>query len=254
MILTVDIGNTQVAFGGFCGERLEFVVNFPTEKFKTGDQYVSKSVSDLKGYGAKKKTLKGAVISSVVPDLNGRVSEAISRLFGVKPLIVSHEIKTDLQLRCDDPSTVGADIICACVGVKESFGAPALIVDMGTATKIIYLDGDGAFSGVAIMPGVMMGLEGLSSGTAQLPKVSLAPPPSAIGKNTADCMRSGAVYGNAAMVDGMIDRIEGELKLSLPVYATGGFASSIVCHCKRQITLDEALVLRGLYLIYKKNI
>jgi len=134
------------------------------------------------------------------------------------------------------------------------YGSPSLIVDMGTATKMMVVDDSGAFIGVSIMPGVMMGLLGLSSGTAQLPQVSLDAPPSVIGKNTADCMKSGAIFGNASMVDGMIDRFVEEYGEHLRVYATGGLAPSVVCHCKHDITLDADMVLKGLYIIYKNNV
>ena len=124
---------------------------------------------------------------------------------------------------------------------------------MGTATKIMVMDKKGTFIGVSIFPGVLMGLKALSSGTAQLPQVSLEAPPSVIGKNTADCMKSGVVFGNASLIDGMIDRFCEETGENLHVYATGGLASTIVTYCKHKITLDENMVLKGLNIIYKKN-
>jgi len=140
------------------------------------------------------------------------------------------------------------------VAANKLYSAPALVVDFGTATKMLVVDKSSAFAGVSIIPGVAMGNLALSSGTAQLPSVSLDPPASVIGKNTADSMRSGIIYGNAALVDGMIERIKAELGYDLPVYATGGLASLILPYCKNKITYDPDLVLKGLYFIYSKNL
>jgi type III pantothenate kinase len=139
------------------------------------------------------------------------------------------------------------------VAAKQLYGCPALVVDMGTATKMMVVDGGGAFIGVSIIPGVTMGLNALSAGTAQLPLVSLQAPSSVIGKNTADCMRSGVVFGNASMVDGMITRFNQTYGEKLPVIATGGAASTVMPHCESEYTMDEQLVLKGLYLLYLRN-
>ncbi len=167
--------------------------------------------------------------------------------------MVAPGIKTGIQIICDNPATVGADLICACVAADSLYGSPSLIVDMGTATKIMVMDQNSAFIGVSIIPGVSIALKALASGTAQLPQISLEAPKSVIGKNTADCMRSGAVFGNASMIDGMIDRFCQEMGQELPVIATGGFSGTIIPHCRHQITVDENLVLKGLYILYQKN-
>ena len=147
----------------------------------------------------------------------------------------------------------GADIICAAVAVKHFYGAPALVADFGTATKMLVIDRSGAFIGVSIIPGVKVSLDALARRTAQLPMVDLEAPKNVVGKNTADCMKSGIIFGSASMVDGMIDRICDEVGSPLPVYATGGLASVIIPYCKHNITYDEYLVLKGLNIIYKKN-
>ena len=167
--------------------------------------------------------------------------------------MVGPGIKTGINIKCDNPATVGADLICACVAAHHIYGSPSLIIDMGTATKMMVMDKSGAFIGVSIIPGVKIALEALSGGTAQLPQISLEAPPSVLGKNTVDCMRSGVVFGNASMLDGMIDRFCEEMGEELPVYATGGLASTIVCHCKHEIKFDDNLLLRGLNILYQKN-
>ena len=188
-----------------------------------------------------------------MPPLNHTFKTAVLKAYGVEPLLVLPGIKTGMNLKCDDPSTVGADLICACVASLNLYGAPSVTVDMGTATKIMALDKSGAFCGLSIIPGVNIGLKALASGTAQLPQISLEAPPSPLGKNTADCMRSGVVFGNASMIDGMIDRIEKELGYKTTIIATGGLAQFLIPHCTHEIIYDEAILLRGLYLLYQMN-
>lgn len=253
MVLTVDIGNTNIVLGGFTGDELKFVARIATNASKTEDEYATKIKSILFLHEVDKAEIKGAVISSVVPPLTRVMSDAISLVYGIRPLLVGPGIKTGINIHCDDPSTVGADLICACVAANSIYGNPALVVDMGTATKMMVIDNTGTFIGVSIIPGVNIALKALANGTAQLPQISLEAPNSVIGKNTADCMRSGAVFGNASMIDGMIDRFNDEMGCELNVIATGGLSNTIIKHCKHEIILDSDLVLKGLNILYKKN-
>ena len=254
MVLAIDIGNTHIAIGGFEADELRFVVRIATDPKKTEDEYASKMLGTLALYDVDRAEVKGAIISSVVPTLNTVMKKAVRLIYGIEPLLVAPGIKTGINIRCDNPSSVGSDIICACVAAHYIYGSPSLIIDMGTATKMMVVDERGSFIGVSIMPGVMMGLLALSDGTAQLPQVSLDAPPTVIGKNTADCMKSGAIFGNASMIDGMIDRFNEEYKSELAVYATGGLAPSVVKYCKHNITLDTNMVLKGLNIIYSNNV
>lgn len=253
MILAIDIGNTNIAIGGFEQDKLLFVVRISTDSTKTSDEYASKILHTLSLYNKENLKVTGAIISSVVPPLNSVIKNAVKFIYNVEPLIVAPGVKTGINIHCDDPSSVGSDLICACVACNKLYTAPAIIVDMGTATKIMATDKNGTFIGVSILPGATMGLKALSDGTAQLPQVSLEAPVSVIGKNTPDCMKSGAVFGNAAMIDGMIDRFCEEVGEMLPVYATGGLATVITPYCKHDISLDEHMVLKGLNIIYNKN-
>ncbi|MBE7048522.1 MAG: type III pantothenate kinase [Ruminococcaceae bacterium] len=252
MIITIDIGNTNIVLGGFSDTNLLFTARIATNPLITEDEYATKiqGVLDLRHANGN---VEGVIISSVVPPLNTIMTRAIQMVYGIKPLLVQPGIKTGVNLLCDNPATVGSDLICACVAAKYLYCAPALIVDIGTATKIIATDKTGAMIGVSIIPGVEIGLKALATYTAQLPQISLEAPPSVLGKNTIDCMRSGVVFGNAAMLDGMIDRFCEERKEELPIIATGGLASTIIPHCKHNITLDPDLVLKGLCHIYRKN-
>ncbi len=253
VILTIDVGNTNIMFGGFKGDELSFVARVATDDKKTEDEYASLMISILAIRNVSKESVKGAVISSVVPQLNSVLKKAVGFVFGVEPLLVGPGIKTGIGIQCDNPASVGADLICACVATHFLYGSPALIVDMGTATKMTVVNGKGSFIGVSIIPGLQTGLKALAAGTAQLPQVSLEAPASVIGKNTVDCMRSGVIFGHASMIDGMIDRIYDEVGDRIPVYATGGLASVVIPHCKHEIKTDEYLVLKGLNIIFKKN-
>lgn len=253
MILAIDIGNTSIALGGFENNELKFIVRISNDVTKTEDEYASKIMNILSLHGVSKENVDGAIISSVVPPLNAIMKSAIKIVYGVEALMVSPGIKTGIGVLCDSPSSVGADLICSCVAANTLYSAPALIIDIGTATKMIVTNKSGAFIGVSIIPGVMMGLKALSNGTAQLPQVSLEAPATVIGKNTSDCMKSGVIFGHASMIDGMIDRINKEVGESLPVIVTGGYANVIASHCEHEMIFDEHLVLEGLNIIYNKN-
>lgn len=253
MILTIDIGNTNIVLGGFEDDELSFVARLATNTAKTEDEYATKICSILKLHDVDSSKIEGAIISSVVPPLNSVMKQAVKIAYGVDPLLVGPGIKTGINIHCDNPASVGSDLICACVAAHHIYGSPSLTVDMGTATKMMLMDKSGTFIGVSIIPGVSIALKALASGTAQLPQISLEAPKSVIGKNTIDCMKSGVVFGNASMIDGMIDRFNEEMGENLKVYATGGLAPTIVQHCKHDITLDKNMVLKGLNILYKKN-
>lgn len=253
MILAIDIGNTSISIGGFADDRLVFVSRISTDCTGTEDEYALRILDALRLHGVNVSDINGVIAASVVPPINSVIKKAASFLFSSDVLFVGPGIKTGIGIQCDIPSSVGADIIAASVAVNSIYGSPSLIIDMGTATKMTVLNKKGAFIGTSIIPGVLMGLNALADCTAQLPKISLEVPSAVIAKNTADCMRSGVLFGNASMVDGMIDRINEETGEVLNVYATGGMASLIVPLCKHEIHVDEHLVLKGLNILYHKN-
>ncbi len=252
MVLTVDVGNSNTIFGGFENDALIFVARMATDTVRTEDEYAGFIINMLTLYRIERADIDGAIISSVVPTVDGIIKRALERMFGISPLTVGPGIKTGIRVHCDSPSSVGADLIAACVAAEAAYGSPTLIVDMGTATKMTLLWG-GAFEGVSILPGVLMGLNSLAEQTAQLPKVSPEAPARVIGKNTVDCIKSGVIFGHASMIDGMIDRIESEVGVPLTVIATGGLSDLVIPYCTHRIQTDTDLILRGLYLLYKKN-
>ena len=253
MILTIDIGNTNIVLGGFDDEKLRFISRISTNAKKTDAEYATKLKSILSLYGVDNSEVSGAAISSVVPILTQTMANAIKIVFKVKAVIVGPGIKTGINLLADNPAQVGADLICACVAAAKLYTPPVLIIDMGTATKFMLVDESKSFTGVSIMPGVEISLKALTGGAAQLPQISLVPPKKLLGTNTIDCMRSGIIYGNAAMLDGMIDRIGDEVKSELTIVATGGLSRSIIPYCRHDVILDDDLILKGLLIIYNKN-
>lgn len=254
MILTVDIGNSIITLGGFSDTEPEFVSRMATDPSLTSDEYASKILAILSLRGSVASKVEGAIIASVVPQLNTVLKGALKSLFGVDALIVGPGVKTGVPIRCDVPSTVGADLICLAVAVKELYTSPALVIDLGTVTNMVVIGDDGAFLGCAILPGISLSLDVLAEKTAQLPRVSLEVPASVIGKNTGDCMRSGILYGHAAMMDGMIDKICREYGKKLPIYVTGGFSDTVTPLLNHSVNVDVRLVLKGLYLIYKRTV
>lgn len=253
MILTLDIGNTNMTVVGFESDDITFASRLTTYPECTSDELALRLVGTLDLHGVPRTSVEGVAVSSVVPQMNEAVSEAVRFAFDTDVLLIGPGVKSGIGIHCDMPSSVGADIVAASVAVHGIYGAPALIVDLGTATKLSVIDRHGAFIGTSIAPGVNMGVWALAERTAQLPRIDLKVPETVIAKNTADCMRSGVLYGNAAMVDGMIDRICEEFGERLDTYATGGMAGTVVPLCRHRITLDEYLVPKGLNILYRKN-
>ena len=253
MLLTVDIGNTNIVLGGFIDNELTFISRISTNARKTEAEYATKIKSILTLYDVDRREVKGAIVSSVVPPLTKILVSAIKIVYGVDALVVGPGIKTGINLLADNPSQVGADLICACVAAYNLYPSPVLIIDMGTATKLLVVDEKGCFGGAVIMPGVEISLKALAGGTAQLPQISLDAPKRVMGKNTVECMQSGVVFGNAAMMDGMIDRVEAEEGEMKSIVATGGLSKAIMPYCNHKIVQDDDLILKGLKIIYEKN-
>ena len=254
MIITIDIGNTNIVLGVFNGDEIMFTSRISTDSKKTEDEYavIIKNTVDMH-LGAN-IDITGAVMSSVVPQLNGVIKRAVKLAIGVDTLAVEPGVKTGIKLVCDYPNQVGADLICASVAAYEMYKKDTIVLDLGTATKFIIIRSDGTFIGLSIAPGVQMSVNALSSGTAQLPQISLDAPPSVIGTNTVDCMRSGVILGHACMIDGMIDRFCNEIPVDWNIVATGGLAENIIPNCTHKVKIDRELLLKGLKIIYDKNI
>ncbi len=251
MILAVDVGNTNIVLGVLDGD--EIVVNgrLSTNIYETEEEYAIKLKSFLSIYGFPQ--IDGAIISSVVPPLIGTLKKAIKIITGVSAMVVGPGIKTGLSIKIDDPSQLGADLAVGAVAAKAKYPCPIIIFDLGTATTGTVVDKEGNFIGGFIANGVMASLNALSSKTALLPQIDLTAPKKIIGTNSIDCMKSGAVIGTAAMLDGFIDRYEEELGEKASVVITGGLSKAIAKNCRHEVNFEENLLINGLKIIYDKN-
>lgn len=254
MILALDIGNTHIVLGCIEGRKIINIARMASDTLKTEHEYavLMKQILELDNIDIS--SVEGGIISSVVPPLTGTLKKAIQRVTGHKPMVVGAGIKTGLNILIDNPAQLGSDLAVSAVAALNEYKPPIIAVDMGTATTIMVIDKNGSFLGGPIIPGVALSMNALASKTSQLPKVSIEAPKKVIGTNTIDSMKSGAVFGAASMLDGMIDRIEEEIGMSATVVATGGLSGSIVPHCKHEIICDDDLLLKGLAIIYEKNV
>lgn len=254
MILCVDIGNTTIAIGGYEGETLRFQGRCGTDRNKTAEEYALLFQGILCLHGVETAAITGGVLSSVVPALRAVVREGMELLTGKRFLVVSSGVKTGLNIRMDIPGQLGSDLVADAVAALHKYPKPIVIFDMGTATTLSVLDSRGSYLGGMIVPGLRVSVDALADNAAQLPAITLAEPVRVIGQNTVECMQSGAIYGHAAMLDGLVARVESELGMPVTAVATGGMAKRILPHCTREILLDETLQLDGLRLIYEKNL
>lgn len=253
MLLAIDVGNTNIVVGCVSEKGVAFSERIATDSSKTELEYFVLFNELLKYHKIPLSKVEGAALSSVVPPLTDTLVLAIKKLLGKEPLVVGPGVKTGLNIITDNPAQVGADLIVNAVAGLRDYGAPLIMIDMGTATTISVVDNKKNYIGTVIMPGVRVSLNALVSGTSQLPKISLEAPKKVVGSNTIDCMKSGIIYAQAAAIDGMLDRIEDEMGYPIPAVATGGLSPSIVPNCRREVTVDGDLTLRGLYYIFEKN-
>ena len=254
MILAVDVGNSNTTVGLFDDKgRLAFLSSLETDKNKTRDRCAMDLLGVFGLYSADIRTVGGAILSSVVPPLTATMTDAITRLTGRRPMVVGPGIKTGLNIKAEIHNQLGSDIVASCVAAIAKYPGPVIIIDMGTATSMSLLKGS-VYEGCVIMPGVRLALEALSERAAELPHISIetGSAVSLLGRTTEDAMRSGAIYGHASMVDGMIRRVEEAMGEKATVVATGGNAK-LLTHCTHDIIIDTDLVMDGLYLLYQKN-
>ena len=253
MILTVDAGNTNICLGVFDGDTLITESRIDTNTARMADQYAVMIRDILALYNVTPQQIDGAIISSVVPPVTSQLKAAVKNLFGVTPVMVGPGVKTGLNIKIDDPSTLGADLACGAVAAKELYPLPCVVVDVGTATKVFAIDADGALLGGIIAPGIKISLEALADRTAALPMINLGKVENVIGTNTVDCMRSGILHGTAGMLDNFIERFQAQIGKG-SVVATGGYSRVIQPYCRNAFEVNPHLLLEGLRIIYYKNV
>lgn len=254
MILAIDIGNSNITIGGVEDEKIIFEARMATDRIKTSDQYSVELKNLIELFEVDLKSIDGCIVASVVPPVSNSFYTAIRKVLGIQPMIVGPGIKTGLNILVDNPAQVGSDLIVAAVAALRVAKPPMAIVDMGTATTITVIDENGAFLGGSICTGVKISMEALTTRTAQLPAISLEQPKRVIGRNTVECMQSGLMVGTAAMLDGLVDRMEEELGQPLTVIATGGIARFVIPMCRREVIYERDLLLKGLAILYKNNV
>ena len=254
MILAVDIGNSNIVIGGMEGQEILFEARLRTDATKTSDEYCIDLKMILEVYEVDAKTIEGAIISSVVPQVLNSIKTAIMKLIHKEPLVVGPGLKTGLNIKIDNPAQTGADLVVGCVAALREHKPPMIVIDMGTATTMIALDETGAFIGGCIAPGVKISMDALTGRTALLPGLQLDQPKKAIGRNTIDCMRSGIMMGSACMLDGMVQRMEEELGAKATVVVTGGIARFVTPMCRTPMIYDKDLLLKGLATLYRENV
>lgn len=253
MVLAVDIGNSNIVIGCFEGKEIRFIERLSTDRDSTELEYILLIKTVLELNGVALDCFEGGIISSVVPSVTSTVRDAMARLTGSPVMVVGPGIKTGLKIALDDPAQLGSDRVADAVAAVNEYPCPLIMVDMGTATTISVVDRDKNFLGGMIMPGLAVSLDSLTSRTSQLPRISLDPTKKVIGTNTIDCMKSGVLNGAASAIDGVVERIEEELGESCTVISTGGLAKTVIPLCRREIIIDDRLLLKGLMIIYGKN-
>ena len=254
MLLTVDIGNSNIVFGLPEGQgRARRLYRLSTAAERPVEEYLTLAASLFAREGVDLSPVTGAVICSVVPVLVPVLSQVVQRLTGIVPYVITPRSKTGLTLAIPEADTLGNDVLAGDAAAAAEYPLPAIIFDMGTATTVTVVDKDRRYIGGAILAGVRLGIQALFSGTAQLPSVPIHAPEKAICGTALESIQSGAVFGAAAMMDGLADRFEAELGQKCTLLATGGLAGCIVPHCRRDFIYDESLLLRGMERIYRMN-
>ncbi|MBQ7372667.1 MAG: type III pantothenate kinase [Blautia sp.] len=253
MILAIDIGNTNIVIGGIDEKRTYFIERLSTVRTKTELEYAVDIKTVLDIYHIQVDEIKGCIISSVVPQITNIAKLAAEKILSTGVMVLGPGVKTGLNILMDNPAQLGADLVADAVAGISEYPVPLIIIDMGTATTASVIDAKRNYIGGMILPGVGISLDALTARASQLSGIGIEAPKRIIGKNTIECMKSGVLYSSAGALDGIVERIEEELGQPATVIATGGLAKRIVPHCKRDIILDEDLLLKGLFVIYSKN-
>ncbi len=255
MYLALDIGNTNIVMGVYENDALLFSTRISTDKSLEADQYALQINGILKLHNIESSKIMGAIVSSVVLQITHAIVSALKTLLNIEPLLLTGTHNSGITIKIDNPKELGIDLIAGVLGAKYTYSLPAIIVDLGTATKITAVNEKGEILGCSIMPGVFISLNALTGAASALNGIALNAPENgkAIGTNTQNSMKSGIVYGTACMINGMVERFNSEMGTNALVLATGGAASFIAPHCKNEIVYAPNLILDGLYSVLKSE-
>lgn len=252
-LLAIKVGNTNIGLGLFIGDRIKSSWRIETRIEKTADEYASELV-ELLGLGEGGDPSPKVAICSVVPALTSTMREFAKRYLRSEPFVVGPGVKSGIKIKYDDPRALGADRLVALVSAKAKYGAPSLVIDIGTATTFNLLDMHGDFLGGAIAPGPNIQSEALHLFTAKLPRVEISAPRQVLATNTRDALRSGLFFGQVGMIEGLARRILSEAEMpAAQVIATGGLAPVIAPYCPSIHSVDTGLAFEGLRILYGMN-
>ncbi len=254
MLLVVDVGNSNTVLGIMPGpEKVIFAGRVRTIKNATADDIYDYFRKSFKENHISLKNVKKAIIASVVPEVTGEVKEAVKRILGREPMVLTSKLNCGMEICTDHPEKVGTDLLAASAAAVVKYKGPVAIFDLGTATTMSVISKDRKYLGTIIMPGAYISLNAMTRRASQLPRFNLEKPEHLIGKNTIESMQSGVMYGNASMMDGLVDRVEEELGEKLTVLVTGGIGGLIQPYCRHEMICERDLVLKGLWQIYNLN-
>ena len=253
MLLTIDVGNTNIVYGLFDGTTLLHQFRVESSRGRTADEYAVVLRQLLQMHDIDPKSVHASIVASVVPSLTEPMVALVKRAFGHEALVVGPGIKSGMPILYENPREVGADRIVNAVAAYERFKTGCIVVDFGTATTFDCVSPKGEYLGGVICPGIQISADALFARAAKLPRVEVAKPPKVVGRNTVNSMQSGIVYGYVGLVDGMIARLEAELAFPCALLATGGLARLIAPLTARAIEFDDELTLTGLRILYERN-
>lgn len=259
MLLTIDVGNTNIVVGLYEGKKLQNVWRLATNKERTSDEFGVFFLTMFQNAGIDPEQVKDVIISSVAPNVMYSLRHAIRKFYHTKPILIEPGIKTGLNIKIDNPRELGADLIVEAVAAYNIYKSPVIIVDFGTATKLSAVNSRGEFLGVVICPGIQVSADALTQKAAKLPRIQIAKPKHVIGTNTVDSMQSGIVHGNVGKIDYLVKKIKDEMadggddRSKIKVVATGGLARLITEDTTEIDDVNGLLTLEGLRVIYEKN-
>ena len=250
MILTVNIANSHISLGCVEGEEVLFLERIFSNPQKTDLEYSVDILNAFRLHEIDRDKVDGCIISCVVPQLLSVFSDAVLRLFSLKPCIVNAASQNLIRVRAQNPSEVGSNLIVTAVSAAARYGTPAIVIDMSTATTITVIDESRTLIGAAILPGMQTSMDALTGGAAQLTQTNIVKAVTPLGRTTEQSLNGGAIYGNAGMIDGILDRMEKELQSRPVIVATGRISRILIPYCRHEITIDEELTVRGLAILY----
>ena len=254
MNVCIDVGNTTISMGFYQNGKLLNRLTVYTDVSRTEDEYLVLLKNTFSSLTIRFEEIERIIYSSVVPSINKPFKDALTKLIGVEILSIGPGIKTGLHLKVDNPNEIGNDLIADLVGAKEKYGYPTLIIDLGTASKILLLDKNGAFSSCLILPGLSLGLTSLTNKAALLPDIALEnTPKTVLAKNTVEAMTAGIIYGHVDMISGLVQRYEKEIGYTCRHVLTGGSAIYLHKIVEESYLYDPTLTLDGLEILLEKN-